>query len=85
MTRAKLLWEEPVGHSRFAPALIEDESDRGLSLRVGQKISIGSKLEVRWHKAQLWGVVMNCHKDGFDYILGIRRDFDYSVGGNPNS
>jgi PilZ domain-containing protein len=76
IARAKVLWEEPVGHSCLASAMVEDRSGNGLCVRVNQEISIGSKLEIRWHKEHLQGIVMNCRKDGFEYVLGVRRDCD---------
>ena len=83
IARAKLLWEEPAGHSRLATALIEDRSDNGMSVRVKQEISIGSKLEIRWHKAKLSGIVLECRPVGVEYILAIRRDLDNPYAGEP--
>jgi len=74
MARAEIHWEDPAGTPNTASAMIEDTSRSGMSIRSPKQISVGSKLEVKWHREHLVGVVRNCRKDGFEYLLGIQRD-----------
>jgi hypothetical protein len=39
-----------------------------------QPISVGAKLNIKWHKEQFSGTVRHCHREGMEYVLGIQRD-----------
>lgn len=74
VARAEVHWQDTIGNSCMIPAMIEDSSHGGMSVRIKKPISVGSKLEIRWYKEQIQGVVRNCRKDGFEYLLGVQRD-----------
>jgi hypothetical protein len=83
IARAKVMWKESNGYSLPISALIEDTSASGMSIRIKQEISVGCMVEIQWHKQQLQGVVVNCRKDGFEYILGVHRDLENESSVHP--
>lgn len=74
MARAELQWEDSTGTSRTVHAMLEDISRGGAGIRLRQPISVGSKLNVKWHKEQFSGTVRYCRREGGEYFLGVQRD-----------
>ncbi len=74
MARAELQWEDSTGTSRAVHAMLEDISRGGAGIRLRQPISVGSRLQIKWHKEQFSGIVRHCRRDGVEYVLGIQRD-----------
>jgi hypothetical protein len=74
MARAEVAWEDQPGAWRDAQAKIEDTSRSGACIRVGVPISVGSRLKVKWHREEFFGITKYCRRDGGDYVLGIQRE-----------
>jgi hypothetical protein len=74
MAKAEVVWEDQPGILRSAFAMIEDTSPSGACIRVSTAISVGAKLNIKWHLEQFSGVVKYCRREGEEYVLGIQRD-----------
>ena len=74
MAKAEVAWEDYPGTWRGAQAKIEDTSRSGACVRVGVPISVGSRLKIKWHREEFFGVAKYCRRDGGDYVLGIQRE-----------
>jgi hypothetical protein len=74
MARIEALWQDEAGTQRISPGKLEDYSDGGLCIRVNDPISAGSKLIVQWHRGKFSGTVVQCRRQGQEYVLGIKRD-----------
>jgi PilZ domain len=74
MARIEALWDDETGNQRISPGKLEDLSDGGLSIRINDSISVGSKLVVRVHFGNFPGTVVRISQHGRDYVLGIKRD-----------
>ena len=74
MARAEVVWEDQLGVLRRAFAKIEDTSRSGACIRVSAAISVGAKLNIKWHQEQFSGVAKYCRRDGEEYVLGIQRE-----------
>lgn len=71
---AEISWQDATGTSFRAPATLEDTSSSGACLRVQQPFQVGSRLTVKWHREQFAAVARNCHREGRDFLLGVRRE-----------
>ena len=56
MASALVLWKDPTGTPRQESARIEDTSHSGACIRTKMPISVGSELQIKWHKEHFWGV-----------------------------
>jgi hypothetical protein len=74
MVRVDAMWQDETGTVRVVPGVLEDRSRGGVSVRVKEQISVGSRLEIRWQREQFSGTITHCRRDGVSYILGIQRD-----------
>ena len=74
--RAEVSWNDAQGVCCRAPATLENTSQSGACLRVRQPFEIGSRLTVRWYREQFCAVARNCHSDGHEFVLGVRRESD---------
>ena len=74
MARAEAQWEDSTGTSCTAHAMLEDISHGGAGIRLRQPISLGAKLNIKWHKEQFSGIVRHCRREGMEYVLGVQRD-----------
>lgn len=76
MARVDVLWGDAEGTPRVAPAVLEDTSHRGMSVRMRQAIRVGSHVTVKWGNQQVSGKVTNCRIEKADYVVGVKRDPD---------
>jgi hypothetical protein len=74
MAKAQVVWEDQPGVWRRAFAVIEDTSRSGACIRVSDAISVGAKLNIKWHQEQFSGVVKYCRREGEEYVVGIHRE-----------
>lgn len=74
--RAEVSWNDARGVSCRLPATLENTSQSGACLRVKRPFEIGSRLTVRWYREQFCAVARNCHSDGHEFVLGVRRESD---------
>ena len=74
MARVDILWGDPSGMPRVAPATLEDQSFGGLSVRIKNPIGVGIHVTVRWGSEQVSGTVTNCRRDRGDYVMGVKRE-----------
>src|ERR1700687_1990269 len=74
MAKAQVVWEDQPGVLRSALAMIEDTSRSGACIRVSAAISVGAKLNIKWHQEQFSGVAKYCRREGEDYVVGIHRE-----------
>ena len=71
---AEVSWVDPAGAARVSAATIEDTSASGACLRVPDSIATGVKVNVKWHREQFQAVAKNCRRDGYEFLLGVRRE-----------
>ena len=71
---AEVSWADPAGNSIRARATIVDISISGACIRLRDRIGVGSRLTIKWHREQFSAIARNCRRDGADYLLGVRRD-----------
>jgi hypothetical protein len=71
---AEVLWEDPNGLPCRTPATIEDTSVSGACIRVKTPITVGSRVTVKWHREQFSAIARNCRTDGWEFLLGVRRE-----------
>jgi hypothetical protein len=74
MARAQALWVDSEGTLREAPAILEDTSPGGASMRLKESIRVGSKVRIKWRRGQFLGIVRHVKRQESDYIVGIERD-----------
>ena len=74
MARIDALWKDDSGMQQMAQGKLEDWSDGGFCIRIKHAIEVGSKLIVRWQSGEYPGTVVQCRQQGFEYVLGIKRD-----------
>ena len=79
MASALVLWKDPTGTPRQESARIEDTSHSGACIRTKMPISVGSELQIKWHKEHFWGVTKYCRKDGPEYLVGVQRNTSVSI------
>ena len=80
MAMAEVVWEDQAGVLRCAFAKLEDTSRSGACIRVSSAISVGAKVDIKWHREQFSGVVKYCRRDGEEYVLGIQRETPLAIG-----
>jgi hypothetical protein len=69
MARVDALWEDEAGTPRVAPAKLEDKSPGGLSIRIKERITVGSKVMIHWDSGQFSGSVTYCLLQRGEYVL----------------
>lgn len=74
MARVDILWMDDELTPRIAPAILEDRSRGGVSVRMKDAVQVGSHVTVKSGMLQYSGVVMNCRRDKGTYITGIKLD-----------
>ena len=71
---AEVSWEDASGALLRVPATLEDTSPSGACIRVQRPFTVGSCITVRWHREQFAAVARNCRRDGYGFLLGVRRE-----------
>jgi hypothetical protein len=74
MARVDILWCDEDGAPRAAPAVLEDRSQGGLSVRMKTPVQVGSHVAIKWGDQQFSGKVTNCRRSKPGYAVGIQRD-----------
>ncbi|HET6144329.1 MAG TPA: hypothetical protein VFE02_12545 [Candidatus Acidoferrales bacterium] len=74
MARVDILWMDNELTPRIAPAILEDRSRGGVSLRMKNAVQVGAHVTVKSGMLQYSGIVMNCRRDNGTYITGIKLD-----------
>ena len=74
-----LLWDERSGQSKYAKAVCNEVSERGMSLETSQSVPVGSRLSLRSESGALFGgaLVKHSTKRGSMYVVGL--EFGYSL------
>lgn len=70
---AEVSWEDSGGVYKVR-GTIEDTSQSGACVRVKRPFTIGSRITIKWHREQFAAVTRNCRSDGYDYLLGVKRE-----------
>ena len=75
----RLFWVERMSQMKYAKAVSEDVSERGLSLETSQSIPVGTRLALRAETGELFGgaKVRHSTRRGSRYVVGI--EFGYSL------
>ena len=76
MARVDVLWGDADGTPRIAPAILEDRSAAGLSIRVKTSIRVGAHVTVRWGSEQVSGIITNSRRQNAEYVIGVKRETD---------
>ena len=66
-------WEDQAGAQQFSHGKLEDISNAGLRFRVREEIPVGTKLFLRTPMGEYVGSIVRSHKNGDEFILGIRK------------
>ena len=74
MARVDILWTDDEFTPRIAPAILEDRSRGGVSLRMKNAVQVGSHVTVKSGMLQYSGTVMNCRRDEGTFITGVKLD-----------
>ncbi len=74
MARVDILWMDDELTPRIAPAILEDRSRGGISLRMKNAIQVGSHVTVKSGMLQYSGIVMKCRRDKGTFITGVKLD-----------
>jgi hypothetical protein len=74
MARVDVLWGDTDGTPRVAPAILEDKSASGLSVRIKTSIRVGAHVTVRWGSEQVTGIITNSRRDKAEYVIGVKRE-----------
>jgi hypothetical protein len=74
MARVDILWMDDELTPRIAPAILEDRSRGGVSLRMKNAIQSGSHVTVKSGTLQYSGTVKNCRRDKGTFITGVKLD-----------
>jgi hypothetical protein len=76
MARVEVLCGDVDGTPRIAPAILEDKSASGLSVRLKAPIRVGAHVTVRWGSEQVSGIITNSRRDRAEYLIGVKREPD---------
>jgi PilZ domain len=79
MARVDILWEDAERTPRITPAILEDRSQGGLSVRIKTQIPVGTHVTVRWGSQQVSGTVKNCRRNRTGYVMGVKRELVQSL------
>ena len=79
MARVDVLWGDEDGTPRVAPAILDDMSPGGVSVRMKGPIRVGSKVTIKWGSQQVSGTVTNSRREKAEYVLGVQRDSDQDL------
>jgi len=71
---AEVCWADPAGSAVRLRGTIVDMSASGACIRLKDRVRLGSRLTIKWHREEFSALACNCRADGNDYLLGIRRD-----------
>jgi hypothetical protein len=71
--RVKFTWTNPKGSLQVSPAMLEDHSFSGASMRIRHPMAAGARVDVQWYSRSFSGIVRFCKRSGMDYILGIKK------------
>lgn len=71
---AEVCWADPAGRPVRLRGTIVDMSASGACIRLKDRVRLGSRLTIKWHREEFSALACNCRLDGTDYLLGIRRD-----------
>ncbi|HEY6765764.1 MAG TPA: PilZ domain-containing protein [Candidatus Sulfotelmatobacter sp.] len=74
MTLVEVSLDIPGGPVHKFPARMEVRSANGACIRVKKPIDVGSKLRIHWRFDKFIGIVVNCRREGWEYLVGIRRE-----------
>ena len=70
---AEVSWEDSGGIYKVRGTL-EDTSQSGACVRVKRPFSIGARITIKWHREQFSAITRNCRSDGYDFLLGVKRE-----------
>lgn len=79
MARVDVLWSDEEGTPRVAPAILDDMSPGGVSVRMKGPIRVGTKITIKWGSQQVSGTVTNSRREKAECILGVQRDADQDL------
>jgi hypothetical protein len=74
MARVDLLWADWEKTPRVAPAILEDYSENGYSVKMHESIPVGTHVTVKRGSEQLSGVVTYCRRDKAHFLVGVKRE-----------
>ena len=74
MIRVEASWLDQNGTWQVMPARMEDKSVSGACIRFKKPIAVGAKLKIQSPFEQFSGITKYCRSDGWDFLVGIRRD-----------
>ena len=72
MARVDILWMDDELTPRVTPAILEDRSHGGLSLRTKNSISLGSHITIKSGTLQYSGIVTNTRRDKGGFMIGVK-------------
>jgi hypothetical protein len=74
-----LLWDEQSSQPKYAKAVCNEVSERGMSMETSQSIAVGTRLSLRSESGALFGgaLVKHATKHGSSYVVGM--EFGYSL------
>ena len=70
---AEVSWEDNDGVYKVRGTL-EDTSRSGACVRVKRPFTIGSRVTIKWQREQFSAITRNCRRDGYDFLLGVKRE-----------
>jgi hypothetical protein len=74
MARVDVLWIDWEKAPRVAPAILEDRSDNGYSVRLKESVPVGTHVTVKRGSDQTSGVVIYCRREKAQFVIGVKRD-----------
>lgn len=81
MARVEILWMDNDMTPRVSPATLDDRSDRGVSVRLKNRIEIASHVTIKSNTLQISGIVTNCRRQKAEFVIGVR--LEDREGGSP--
>ena len=72
MARVDILWMDDALTPRVTPAILEDRSQGGVSLRTKNSISLGTHITIKSGSLQYSGIVTNTRRDKGGFMIGVK-------------
>jgi hypothetical protein len=80
LARIDVLWTDWDRSPRVAPATLEDQSDRGFSVRLKESIPVGTHVTVKRGSEQVSGAVAYCRRDKDNFVVGVKSERGEDLG-----
>lgn len=74
MARIDVLWMDETETPRVAPAILEDQSEHGFSVKMHETIPSGTHITIKRGSNQVSGAVAYCRREKAHFVVGVKGE-----------